>query len=1157
MLYKLEKYEYINEIVFKNTNPINNIVLLSSFHEENITGIILTKIFRYSYDNIDWSSWINLTTSALTAVPINDNTEFYIEIKYTRSNIISASIDSLYLVYISTSDSSAGEEPIDANTLNGEAGSYYLNRANHYGIGDEYVFQNVQDNSFGSWYSTSDSSLSTTVKFRNLNAASNKIILSEINGNIYIDASIQGGNVSDSSITELYNKNISQDASIVRIDASVNYLFQTGVGVTQSYVDGSLSSRDISINNLLIKNNSQDSSIVILRSKDVTIDASITRIDTSISNLYVGKIDNTKFDSSISYLTNWEASQDASIVILRAKDVTIDASIYRIDTSINSLFTKNNNQDTSILNIYTYVDSSLSTRDNSINILSNQNISQDASIIRIDSSINNLYTNVSDINKSYIDGSLSSRDASINILFNQNISQDSSIAYLRSKDSSIDASLYNLGVNISRIDSSINILFLQNSSQDSSIIRIDTSINSIIQKNNYQDTSINDLYTFFLSSYLAIFKVEDYYTYLPISDASITGSLHGITDSSGTYLFRIHDGSSYSGTISKSGYTTSNYSFTVDGSSLLIQTRLINQNPTWTFTGLVVDTSNNIIAAQEVSTNLGSYTTDTSGLITITDISNNFNLSWDVSRSGYVRNNASVLMNYNKYQVINLELSSSTSGTTVSLILFGNHNNKISDASFGINSLVLTTDTSGFASISLDPGTYPYTISKTNYDTINDSVVVNTDNILLQKTLSLTEESYTIQFLPTDSSGTTIYPTIKMDTTIDPSPVNIFADVSAGIHTFTCSSTSFNTEVLYLNVSKDVSIPLVLSNSLSSTSYNLILDFDTSSNGLYFRIPEYYGNWTESSSTNISSYTIRVNDVSHTLPYDVSTYDLVDIQINRTTPGASSILNITGSYNLPSSYTQTTDITDPNAIILLNAMTVKPSPKRANLIQQTIIDLKDSSIWDKLDCFYCFAAHSEAESLLNWIKRAHDCSTVNSPTFTVDYGWQGDGATSYLNSNYDPSSNRDKLDIGNICIGFRAEAGGAIVNLRYNIFATNTANTLGIYQTTSAQQIYLGSAVINGLPHYNVYNKLWAYSWNDSSITSQSTRSLGSNLTTTNTELPPYNLYIFCRNNNGSASNFSTIPISFAFWGGALSNQQHIDLCDIIERYRKSINLLI
>jgi hypothetical protein len=53
MLYKLERYEYTQDLVFKNTNPINNIVLLSSFYEENITGIILTKIFRYSYDNID------------------------------------------------------------------------------------------------------------------------------------------------------------------------------------------------------------------------------------------------------------------------------------------------------------------------------------------------------------------------------------------------------------------------------------------------------------------------------------------------------------------------------------------------------------------------------------------------------------------------------------------------------------------------------------------------------------------------------------------------------------------------------------------------------------------------------------------------------------------------------------------------------------------------------------------------------------------------------------------------------------------------------------------------------------------------------------------------------------------------------------------------
>jgi len=89
---------------------------------------------------------------------------------------------------------------------------------------------------------------------------------------------------------------------------------------------------------------------------------------------------------------------------------------------------------------------------------------------------------------------------------------------------------------------------------------------------------------------------------------------------------------------------------------------------------------------------------------------------------------------------------------------------------------------------------------------------------------------------------------------------------------------------------------------------------------------------------------------------------------------------------------------------LLARMTTQPDDTRKELINTTIKALKDSGVWAKLDCFYMFSAHDAQTSLLNWIKNAHNCTGVSSPTFNADQGYTGNGSSSYLRTNYNPSS---------------------------------------------------------------------------------------------------------------------------------------------------------
>jgi hypothetical protein len=80
-----------------------------------------------------------------------------------------------------------------------------------------------------------------------------------------------------------------------------------------------------------------------------------------------------------------------------------------------------------------------------------------------------------------------------------------------------------------------------------------------------------------------------------------------------------------------------------------------------------------------------------------------------------------------------------------------------------------------------------------------------------------------------------------------------------------------------------------------------------------------------------------------------------------------------------------------------------PSAPQQILQNQLMIDLKSAGVWNKLDSFRVYATDgSAAYALIDW-KRLVLCTAVNSPTFTTNLGYKGNGTSSYINSNFTPS----------------------------------------------------------------------------------------------------------------------------------------------------------
>lgn len=88
----------------------------------------------------------------------------------------------------------------------------------------------------------------------------------------------------------------------------------------------------------------------------------------------------------------------------------------------------------------------------------------------------------------------------------------------------------------------------------------------------------------------------------------------------------------------------------------------------------------------------------------------------------------------------------------------------------------------------------------------------------------------------------------------------------------------------------------------------------------------------------------------------------------------------------------------PETRALVARMTVRPTANRIRLIDNLVRALKSAGTWQAADLLYVEAAHDAQAARLNWIADANNLTAVASPTFTVDRGYQGDGAASYLST---------------------------------------------------------------------------------------------------------------------------------------------------------------
>ena len=113
-----------------NLSNVSSYQIVEHIDFEDIDNTIVEKVFRWSYDQETYSSWVDLNIPNLENTPLTNQTILYIQIRYTLisgSPLTINSIDTLITTIPESSDDNVIMPPVNAYTTGNRKGAAFLN----------------------------------------------------------------------------------------------------------------------------------------------------------------------------------------------------------------------------------------------------------------------------------------------------------------------------------------------------------------------------------------------------------------------------------------------------------------------------------------------------------------------------------------------------------------------------------------------------------------------------------------------------------------------------------------------------------------------------------------------------------------------------------------------------------------------------------------------------------------------------------------------------------------------------------------------------------------------------------------------------------------------------------------------------------------------
>lgn len=228
---------------------------------------------------------------------------------------------------------------------------------------------------------------------------------------------------------------------------------------------------------------------------------------------------------------------------------------------------------------------------------------------------------------------------------------------------------------------------------------------------------------------------------------------------------------------------------------------------------------------------------------------------------------------------------------------------------------------------------------------------------------------------------------------------------------------------------------------------------------------------------------------------------------------------------------------DADAITYFNTVTTPFSAARKAIINTLVTTLKADGNWTKLDRLWLLATEAQDQALISLVNPASTAMTlVNAPSFVADQGFTGDGATSYINTQYNPSSDGSQFTLNNCSFGIYARSNAGIYNMFHG--CDNGTDHVLLAEKNASGNIRF--ALNNVTFHDTAVTSLGFYVANRTA--SNATAGLRNSSTIVSdtdvaVAVPNLKAYILCRNSSGTPSSFSGEQYSIFYFGSGSINQ--------------------
>lgn len=225
--------------------------------------------------------------------------------------------------------------------------------------------------------------------------------------------------------------------------------------------------------------------------------------------------------------------------------------------------------------------------------------------------------------------------------------------------------------------------------------------------------------------------------------------------------------------------------------------------------------------------------------------------------------------------------------------------------------------------------------------------------------------------------------------------------------------------------------------------------------------------------------------------------------------------------------------------------------KHINGYNDLICGMVSKGLWTKADAIYVLATQNTTSARLNLKSSSFSLTAMNSPTFTIDRGYAGNGTTSYLDTGFNPSTAGGVFTQNSASMGVWPTIAGNTDVVEIGVAATWTGGT---YVNADS-----GTSLAFGSVNTSVVNSAQAAAGGQKFVLVNRSAAgaeqiyvnglIGGTATAASQAPASANVFIGGSNNSGAVSYGSTKTIGFAWIGSSLGATDAMNLWQLVYQY--------